>query len=59
VTVVFADIRSLKLVIGWLCLLVWVEADLSPDQQHWGWLYACLWGFVVGRISAVKCRNMW
>ena len=25
-----------------LCLLAWIEADPSSDQQHWGWLKACL-----------------
>ena len=25
-----------------MCLLAWIEADPSSDQQHWGWLKSCL-----------------
>jgi len=33
VTVVLAEIRGFKLVMGF-CLLAWIKADPSPDQQH-------------------------
>jgi len=40
VPVVLAEIRGLNWLYAGshLCLLAWIEADPSADQQHWEWL---------------------